>query len=85
MGIRIWVAKTSFLGPSINCLERKRRGLSELGKTREPSNHVGGLDSWRESETHHDPGGGPYHAVSGIIMNVNFHILSEGRKASKQN
>src|SRR6266545_3492683 len=72
----ICVAGISFRGASINFFDRICRGLSELGKIRHPSNHVGGLNSWRDSETHHDPGGGPYHALSDMIMMLNFHILS---------
>jgi len=72
----ICVAGMSFRAASIICFDRICRGLSELGKTRYPSNQVGGLNSCRDNETHHDPGGRAYHAFSDTIMMVNFHILS---------
>lgn len=70
------VAGMSFLGPPIICLDFNRRGLSELGSTIRPSNHVGGLASCRDIEMHQDPGGGPYQALSGVIMKEIFHIRS---------
>lgn len=33
---------------------------------------------------HHDPGGGPYQALSGVIMNEIFHIRSTENSMSKQ-
>ena len=46
---------------------RKRRELHQ----------VGGLGSKSDSETHHEPGGGPYHTSSGIMKRLRRHILSK--------
>lgn len=78
IGTTICVAGTSLLGPSNIFFDCKQRGRLEFGNERRPSNHVGGLNSCSDSDTHHDPGGGVCHSLawSGMIMKEIFHIRS---------